>query len=316
MGTSQNSDGPGKGVPVIPPWTPPLPQVPPPPAPPQRPAPPEPPVPPEDEPGDHPPDGMPDSHDKPDSDGGQPDDSDQGDRGPKPVPENPVPIAPPGRFGGARRGLGDYASNGNRDSLRKSLREYVRHGYGGAKTTAARFGGTAAVAGVLGNALAAVAEGNQPAASSLDPALWSGRSASEVMDALVEAVRPVDGTQDAEAERASIRGSLSDVLVRYPDADLLNLSADQRAFAIERFTAMDVFHRYELDLGKTIQEKAKSATLAMRRLKEIKDYIKECVSASFRKIALSGARLTTGRITQVVSQALRDTFDVFEGYVE
>ncbi|WP_241496191.1 hypothetical protein [Pseudomonas syringae] len=75
------------------------------------------------------------------------------------------------------------------------------------------------------------------------------------MDALVEAVRPVDGTQDAEAERASIRGSLSDVLVKYPNADLLNLAPQEREYAIERFTAMDVFHRYELDLGKTVQEK-------------------------------------------------------------
>jgi hypothetical protein len=307
MGTSQNSDGPGKGVPMVPPWTPPLPPVPPPPVPPQPPQLPEPPFPPVNEPSD---DGLPDSDDV------RPEDDDSNERDPKAVPNAPAPIAPPGRFGGARRGLGEYAGNGDRNSLRKSLREYVRHGYGGAKTTTARFGGTAAVAGMLGSALEAAAEGNQLAANSLDPALWSGRSASEVMDALVEAVRPVDGTQDAEAERASIRGSLSDVLVRFPDADLLNLSTEQRAFAIERFTAMDVFHRYELDLGKTVQDKAKSATIAMRRLKEIKDYIKECVSASFRKITSSGARLTSGRITQVVTQALRDTFDVFEGYVE
>lgn len=302
MGTSQNNDGPGKGRPFVPPWTPALPPVPPPPVPPK------PPEPPED-----------DSHEDGPPDPGKevPVDGDKVLDDPRPVPQAPSPLAPPGRFTGARRGLGEYANNGDRGSLRKSLREYVRHGYGGAKTTTARFGGTVAIAGVFGNTLEAVADGGQQAGPGmLDPALWQGRTASEVMDALVEAVRPVDGTQDAEAERASIRGSLSDVLVRYPDADLLNLSAEQRAFAIERFTAMDVFHRYELDLGKTIQEKAKSASLAVRRLKEIKDYIKECVSASFRKIATSGARLTTGRITQVVTQALQDTFEVFEGYVE
>lgn len=302
MGTSQNNDGPGKGLPFVPPWTPPLPPVPPPPLPPK------PPKPPEDDPHD---DGPPD----PDKDA--PEDGDDVADNPRPVPQVPSPLAPPGRFGGARRGLGDYASNGDRGSLRKSLREYVRHGYGGAKTTTARFGGTASIAGVFGSTLEAVAEGgNQAGPGVLDPALWQGRSASEVMDALVEAVRPVDGTQDAEAERASIRGSLSDVLVRYPDADLLNLSIEQRTFAIERFTAMDVFHRYELDLGKTIQEKASSASVAVRRLREIKDYIKECVSASFRKIAATGTWLTKSGISQVVTQALQDTFEVFEGYVE
>ncbi len=170
---------------------------------------------------------------------------------------------------------------------------------------------------MLGGTLQSVAEGTgQANVNPIDPVLLNGRSASEVMDALVEAVRPVDGTQDAEAERASIRGSLSDVLVKYPNADLLNLAPEERAYAIERFTAMDVFHRYELDLGKTVQEKASSALVAVRRLKEIKEYIKECVSASFRTIAANGARLTTGRISQVVTQALQETFEVFEGYVE
>lgn len=300
MGTSQNSDGPGKGVPMVPSWTPPLPPLPP--------EPPRPPSPPLDEPGDEDPPGQ---EDEPHGD------IDADTPIPEVVPAAPVPLAPPARFIGARRGLGDYARNGDRGSLRRSLREYVRNGYGGAKTTTARFGGTAAIAGVFSSTLESLADPSvQASSTALDPVLWSGRSASEVMDALVEAVRPVDGTQDAEAERASIRGSLSDVLVRYPDADLLNLSADQRAFAIERFTAMDVFHRYELDLGKAVQEKASSATVAVRRLREIKDYIKECVSASFRKIAASGSRLTTGRISQVVTRALQDTFEVFEGYVE
>lgn len=297
MGTSQNNDPPGKGLPYVPPWTPPLPPVPP-----------KPPEPPDADPQDD----RPYEPDKDESEDG----SDQADD-PRQAPQAPSPLAPPARFKGARRGLGDFASSGNRNSLRKSLREYVRHGYGGSKTTTARFGGTASIAGVFGSALESVADGSQQAGPGvLDRVLLQGRSASEVMDALVEAVRPVDGTQDAEAERASIRGSLSDVLVRYPDADLLNLSAEQRTFAIERFTAMDVFHRYELDMCKTIQEKAPSASVAMRRLKEIKDYIKECVSASFRKIANARTPLTTGRISQVVTQALQDTFEVFEGYVE
>lgn len=304
MGTSQNSDGPGKGVPMVPPWTPPLPPVPPPPVPPQPPEPPAPPAPEPPDPGE----------DQTDQDGHQPDDSPDD---PRVAPQSPPPLAPPGRFGGARRGLGDYARNGDRSGLQRSLKHYVKHGYGGAKTTTARFGGTAAVAAILGGTLQSVAEGtSQTNPNPIDPVLLNGLSASEVMDALVEAVRPVDGTQDAEAERASIRGSLSDVLVKYPNADLLNLAPEERAYAIERFTAMDVFHRYELDLGKTIQEKASSALVAVRRLKEIKEYIKECVSASFRTIAATGARLTTGRISQVVTQALQETFEVFEGYVE
>jgi hypothetical protein len=195
--------------------------------------------------------------------------------------------------------------------MRRSLGHYVRTGYGGSGTATRRFGGTAATAGALGGALARVAAG-QPAApgSPLDPALLAGRNAQEVMDAVVEAVRPVDGTQDAEAERAAIRDALSELLTKFPEADLLNLEPEQRAFAI------DVFRRFELDVGKTIVEKAPSAVTALSRLKEVREYVKQSVAAAFRKLRNAGRSLTSGRISQVVRDALRETFDVFEGYAE
>jgi hypothetical protein len=136
------------------------------------------------------------------------------------------------------------------------------------------------------------------------------------MDAVVEAVRPVDGTQDAEAARAAIRDALSDLLTRFPEADLLNLNATQRSFAIERYTAIDVFRRFELDVGKSILENAPSAVTALSRLKEVRNYVKESVAASFRKLRDMGRALTSGRVSQIVREALHETFRVFEGYAE
>lgn len=136
------------------------------------------------------------------------------------------------------------------------------------------------------------------------------------MDAVVEAVRPIDGTQDAEAERASIRDALSDLLTRFPEADLLNLEAEQRAYAIERFTAIDIFRRFDLDLGKTLRDKAPSAVTALSRLKQVKEYVKETVAAAFRKMRDAGSSVTAGRVNQIVREALRETFEVFEGYAE
>ncbi|WP_375263668.1 Qat anti-phage system associated protein QatB [Palleronia sp.] len=201
--------------------------------------------------------------------------------------------------------------------MRRSVGHYIRSGYGGAATATRRFGGTAATAGALGGALARVA-GGQPAepGSALDPALLAGRNVQEVMDAVVEAVRPADGTQDAEAERAAIRDALTELLTRFPDVDLLNLDPEQRSFAIERFTAIDVFRRFELDVGKTIVERAPSAVMALSRLKEVRDYVKQSVAAAFRKMRDTGRSLTSGRISQVVRDALGETFDVFEGYAE
>jgi hypothetical protein len=134
------------------------------------------------------------------------------------------------------------------------------------------------------------------------------------MDAVVEAVRPADGTQDAEAARAAIKDALSELLTMFPDADLLNLSEDQRGFAIEHFVAIDVFRRFHLDLGKTIQDKSPTATVALERLKEAKNYIKETIAAAFRKLRAAGSRLTTGHVNEFVRSALSEAFQVFEGY--
>ena len=229
----------------------------------------------------------------------------------------PVPLAPSGRFRGARRALGEYARSGDRNEMRRGLGRYVRTGYGGSTTATQRFGGTTTTAGALGGALAALAAGQAAAPGSpLDPTLLEGRTATEVMDAVVEAVRPVDGTQDAEAERASIRDALSELLTRFPDADLLSLDTDQRNYVIERFTAIDVFRRFELDLGKTILEKAPNANAALGRLKEVRDYIKQSVAASFRRLRDAGRTLTSGRIGRMVQDALKETFEIFEAYAE
>lgn len=293
MGTSQSSGGPGPGVPMVPPWTPPAPPPEPPAAEPGAPDPSPPPAPGEEQPSPSAP-ALP----------------------PIPLAAAP-PVAPAARFRGTRRSLGDFARSGNRDDLKRALGHYVRSGYSGAATAAARLGGTATTAQSLGNALSNVAAGQPAAAGSpLDPALLAGRSAREVMDAVVEAVRPTDGTQDAEAARAAIRDALSELLTHYPEADLLNLDPDQRDFVIERYAAMDVFRRFELDVGLAISEKSPTATVALARLKDARDYVKEIVGAEFRKLRDAGKRLTVDRINRVVGEAVRETCIVFEGYAE
>ena len=97
---------------------------------------------------------------------------------------------------------------------------------------------------------------------------------------------------------------------------LLNLSPEQREFVTERFVAMDVYRRFVLDLGKTIQDKAPSAATGLSRLKQVKDYVKETVAATFRKLREAGQRLSVGRVKEIVRSALRETMQVFEGYAE
>lgn len=285
MGTSQSSNGSPSGVPMVPPWVPDIPL-------------------PAAAPDEAPPDGVLNQ-------GGQP------ELPARTEPRQPIPIAPSARFGGARRNLGDYAHSGDRASMRRGLGQYVKKGYGGSATATRRFGGTAQTADALYSALSGGADNPYATPGSpLDPVLMAGRSADDVMDAVVEAIRPVDGTLDAEASRTAIKDALSDVLTRFPDADLRDLQEQHRELAIERYVAGDVFRRFDLDLGKTIRDKAPNAATGLSRLKEIREYIRETVAASFRKLRDSGQRLAAGRITQIVQSALRETFQVFEGYAE
>ena len=48
-------------------------------------------------------------------------------------------------------------------------------------------------------------------------------------------------------------------------------------------------------------------------LEELPDAV---AAAAFRRLRNAGRTLTAGRISQVVREALRETFDVFEGYAE
>ena len=295
MGTSQSSKGPLGGVPMVPPWVP---------------------------------DAVP-AAEPPADDGAAPPVGTQADQpgidlaasAAAPAPINPAPaispIAPAARFRGARRSLGTFARSGDATDMRRGLGHYVRGGYGGARTAVSRFGGTAATAGGLYNALSSVAAGQAAApGSALDPVLLSGRSARQVIDVIVQAVRPADGTQDAEASRAAIRDAMSELLTKFEEADPLNLSPEQREFVIERFVAIDVYLRFALDLGKTIQDKAPSAATGLSRLKQVKDYVKETIAASFRKLREAGQRISAGRVKEIVQAALRDTLEVFEGYTE
>lgn len=276
MGTSQTSNGAPSGVPMVPSWVPELPALPP-----LDPA------------------------------------LDPAIETPLATPEElAIPLAPSGRFYGTRLSMGSFASNGDSGSMHRGVGRYISSGYGGANTAVRRFGGTITTAGALFRVLSGGNSGESPTSAAADPALTGGRTAREVLDAVIELVRPVDGTQDAEAGRAAIRDALSELLGRFPDADLMNLNEGQKNFAIERYVALDVFHRLELDLGKTIIDRAPSAVTAFSRLRQIKNYVKETISAAFRKVLVEGRTLTANGVNSIVRAALLTSFEVFQEYAE
>jgi len=283
MGTSKSSAGPLGGVPMVPPWTPdPLP----------------------------PPNGPNPGPDE------SPDGTDEGSDT-LPSPSQPSPIAPAGRFGSSRASLGRFARSGSTGDMRKGVGRYVSKGWGGSKTAARRLNGTARSAGVLYGALSVLATG-QPteAGGPLDRAVLTGASASDIMRAVIEAVRPVDGTQDAEATRDAIKSAASELLTKNPDADFLALSEEDRLFIVERFLANDIFNHLVLDIGQAIQKNAPTASASLVRFREIKNYVRQTISAAFRKIHKSGETLTARRVAAISRQCIREAMEVFEGGAE
>lgn len=250
----------------------------------------------------------------PDGENGNDDESSDGSAGGR---TEPVLLAPARRFRPSRTSLGQYARTGSLDKMRSGVGHYVGKGLGGAGTATRRFGGTAATAGRLYRALSSAPSGQVIGLDrDFDTTVLAGSTANEVMDALVEAVRPTDGTQDSEASRVAIREALSELLNRYPNSDLLNLSDPERIFAIEQYVAVDVYNRFSLDVGLAIKDNAPDASSALDRLKLAKEYIKETVASAFRRVFDSEGSLTVRRIANLVSRALQETFRVFADYVQ
>jgi hypothetical protein len=220
------------------------------------------------------------------------------------------PLAMARRFGAARAALGSYARTGDTTRLRRGISHYIESGYSGSANMSHRMAATSSTARALGRVL----DPAQPG-SALDRRLLAGKSATEIMDAVVVAVRPHDGTLDGEASRAALGDALSELLRRFEDADLLNLDADQRAFAIESYVAGDVFRRFELDVGQLMQARCTDATTWLSRLREARNYIKEVVAEAFRSLRATGHNLDASSIQATVSRALGESFHVFAGYI-
>lgn len=223
-------------------------------------------------------------------------------------------VAPTRRFAGARRSLGSFARTADTPYLRRSLGNYVRKGYGGAATATSRHGGTIRIASTLYEILSPPSNKRPIFITPLDRSLFEGKSAEEVINAIVETVCPIDGTLETEASRPSIKDALADLLDRFPDASLLEITDEQRIFTIERYVSMEVFRQFVLDIGTVIQEKASDPSTALARLREVQDYIRETVSASFRQLLQSAQRPSSSTISRIVQAALRDTFSIFEAY--
>lgn len=300
MGTSASSRGPGSGpdIPIVPPWVdnpPPVQPVPQPPA--SIPAPaqpatsPSPQAPPSPNPQAPP---QPDIH-------------------PQPQPQEPSEPSAPGRWRGVRTSLGKFGGGGDDRGrhLRRGLGHYSRSGMGGSGNAARRMGGSAKAASALHTALTALANGEPlPQELGIDPQALAGLSPADFADALVDAIRPLDGTQDAEATRDSVARALSEMLDQ--NGDITSLTPQQVDQVTASTLGYDVALRIELDVGKAIIAKAPTKGEGLERLQEMKDYVREVVAAEYASERASVGTVGQAAVERISRNAIQQAFEVFE----
>ena len=197
--------------------------------------------------------------------------------------------------------------------MKRGVGHYIRKGLGGRGMATKRFGGTIKTAGLLHDVLSSLSNGGAtPGGLSVD--LLRGQTARAIIDAIIDAVRPVDGTLDAEGSRRCINDALSELLELFPDADILNLEPKAREYVMEVYLAQEVFQRFCQDVGEAIGRKAASIVSGLARLEEACAYIRETIAASLRKQSSNPTPISAAAISMMAESTLRDAFEVFESW--
>jgi hypothetical protein len=175
---------------------------------------------------------------------------------------------------------------------------------------------TAVNAGRLYSTLSALSSGSPlPSDVAIDPATLVGRPAREVADEIARALQPPDGTQDAEVGRDSISRALSELLATDPNADMISLTTDQIEFVTQVYVGEDLCRRVDLDIGKTVIDKAPTPAEGQARLEDMKTYVRQEVARIFRARSDRGQRMTRQNAASLASGVLQTTFEVFEEYL-
>lgn len=233
----------------------------------------------------------------------------------QPATQEPIIVAPPARFGTARKNLGEFARTGSQDSFKKAVGHYSKKGMGGATNVAKRMrASTSSVSGLV-SFLRDVKNSTLP-----DIRDWANKlmskspTANEVIDAIIDRVTSEGGIIDEESIKDSMANAMSDLLEQNPDLDLLNLGDDESWDLIESFLSHEASNRLQLDIGQSL-ERTLTPTEMVQRTDEMREYLKAEISAQLQPYKSSDKHPEMSKLNAVIHQALESTFFVFEGEI-
>ncbi len=245
-----------------------------------------------------------------DNDGGQ----SPGQGAPQPAQPAQPQTAPSRRFAGAKRNIGNFVRTGSRESLGRGIGQYSRTGMGGAAQAARRMRASTSGGANLVSFLQNVAANVTPELKAWVDSLTAGTpSVDVVVDAIVNTVMPPGGSIDEEAMRDSMALALSDLVALNPACDLLHMAPDDTWTLMQLYLGQEVCSRLRFDAGQFFESARLNPTAAVARELEMRNFVRNEVGVQLRTLRASNPNPTRQQLDSIMQDALRLTFEVYEG---
>jgi hypothetical protein len=223
-------------------------------------------------------------------------------------------VAPPRRFANARTALGKFVRTGDKGVLARSIGHYSRTGMGGAPAAAARMrASTNAGAGLI-SFLQAARDGTDPQiANWVQDLVASNPSSDDVADAIVQALAPPGGSEDEESLRDSMAYALSELIALQPNVELLQMSDTDTWTLLQLFLGNEVCNRLQFDIGQFFESAKLDPQLGVKRELEMREFVKNEVGVQLAALRAKTSNPTKPQLEALVRDAVRMTFEVYEG---
>lgn len=231
----------------------------------------------------------------------------------QPSPE-PLRIAPPRRFYGARRAMGEFARTGQQDAFKRAVGHYSKTGMGGARNAARRMRTSTRAGAKAFNFLQATRDATDPAVNEWVASLAERNAGpQEIANEIIRKIVPIGGSQDEVACQESMAQAIGAFLMDYPTVDLLHLDDDNIWTLIEYFLSYEAFHRLFLDIGQVFEEPTLSPRVRVARINEMQNYLKAELQTQIGEVRVESSSIRSDKLQSILQNALSNTFTVYEG---
>ena len=233
------------------------------------------------------------------------------------ITDNPVVVpnvAMRARFGAARRNLGNYIGTGSTTDLRKALGHYSNRGMGGATRLSKRMRASTAAGAGLYDLLRSVRNPSDTQIREWVQFLTNqDLSAHEIANEIIQQIVPEGGSTEEESCRNAMADALSELIAENPAIDLLHMDDNSIWSVIEKFISNQAFNRLNLDIGQVFENANYSPREVVQRINSMKEYLNSEISAQLQGLRGNNNALSRQEMSQILQEAIRLTFAVFEG---